>query len=309
MAMQLGLVGLGKIARAQHLPAIAATDGIELAAVASRNASLPGLPSYPDVDALLTAEPGLGAISLCTPPQGRFDQAAAAIAAGRHVMLEKPPGATVSEVAALAALAADRGVTLFATWHSREAAAVDAARDFIAGTRVRRMRATWKEDVRRWHPGQQWIWEPGGLGVFDPGINALSILTRLMPGALRLTSAELYYPANRASPIAATLSLGTAEGVAIAADFDWRQTGRQTWEIAAETDAGALLLSDGGSRLTIAGRVVRADPDREYERLYHRFAALISAGQSDVDVSPLMLVADAFLVGRHHVVEAFDDEA
>lgn len=307
MAMQLGLVGLGKIARAQHLPAIAATDGIDLVAIASRNASLPGLPNYPDIDALLAAEPGLGAISLCTPPQGRFDQAAAAIAAGRHVMLEKPPGATVSEVSALAALAADRGVTLFVTWHSREAAAVDAAREFIAGTRVRSMRVTWKEDVRRWHPGQQWIWEPGGLGVFDPGINALSILTRLTPGALRLTSAELYYPANRASPIAATLSLGNAEGVAIAADFDWRQTGRQTWEILAETDAGALLLSDGGSRLTIDGRVVRADSDREYERLYQRFAALTSTGQSDVDVSPLVLVADAFLVGRRHVVEAFND--
>ena len=39
-AIRLGLVGLGKIARDQHLPAIAKVDGIDLVAVASRNAAL-----------------------------------------------------------------------------------------------------------------------------------------------------------------------------------------------------------------------------------------------------------------------------
>ncbi|PJN93022.1 galactose 1-dehydrogenase, partial [Amaricoccus sp. HAR-UPW-R2A-40] len=36
MTLDLALVGLGKIARDQHLPAIAATPGLRLAAVASR---------------------------------------------------------------------------------------------------------------------------------------------------------------------------------------------------------------------------------------------------------------------------------
>lgn len=307
MTLNLGLVGLGKIAVTQHVPAIAATDGIALAAIASRNASLPDLPGYPDIAALLAGEPAIGAISLCTPPQGRFDQALAALRAGRHVMLEKPPGATVAEVTALAELAAGRGLTLFATWHSREAAAVEAARAFIADTSVRSVRIAWREDVRRWHPGQQWIWEPGGLGVFDPGINALSIATRILPEAMHLTAADLYYPANRAAPIAAALTLRTTGGAPVSAAFDWRQTGPQTWDIAVETDAGSLLLSDGGSRMTIDGVERLAEPDREYQRLYQRFVALVSAGRSDVDTSPLVLVADAFLVSRRHTVEAFDD--
>ena len=42
-------------------------------------------------------------------------------------------------------------------------------------------RIIWKEDVHHWHPGQRWIWEPGGFGVFDPGINALSVLTEILP--------------------------------------------------------------------------------------------------------------------------------
>ena len=40
---------------------------------------------------------------------------------------------------------------------------------------IRTLTVAWKEDVRIWHPGQAWIWKAGGLGVFDPGINALSI--------------------------------------------------------------------------------------------------------------------------------------
>src|SRR3546814_4182786 len=88
-------------------------------------------------------------------------------------MLEKPPGATLSEVHALEALARKQGRTLFATWHSREAAAVEPARALLATRKIRSVRVEWKEDVRHWHPGQAWIWEPGGLGVFDPGINAL----------------------------------------------------------------------------------------------------------------------------------------
>ena len=118
MSLAIGLVGLGAIARAQHLPAIAATGGVHLAAIASRNASLPDCPSYPDLAAMLAAEPGLAAVSLCTPPQGRFDQAMQVLRAGRHLMLEKPPAATLTEAeidalsAKIVAVAEKLGATL-----------------------------------------------------------------------------------------------------------------------------------------------------------------------------------------------------
>ena len=92
-------------------------------------------------------------------------------------MLEKPPGATLSEVQALVELAERQNVALFASWHSREAAAVESARHWLGSRHLRKVRVSWKEDVRVWHPGQTWIWKAGGFGVFDPGINALSILT------------------------------------------------------------------------------------------------------------------------------------
>lgn len=306
MTLKLALVGLGKIARDQHLPAIDTTEGIRLSAIASRNATLTDLPSYPQIEDLLAVE-DVDAVSLCTPPQGRYEQAVAALSAGKHLMLEKPPGATVSEVQALARLAKSQGVTLFATWHSREAAGVETARKWLADKTIRSLRVTWKEDVRHWHPGQAWIWEPGGLGVFDPGINALSIVTRILPAPMFLTGSDLYFPQNRAAPIAAKLAF-RMDDTPISAEFDWRQTGPQTWDIEADTDGGNLLLSKGGSELFIDGQKQISAPDHEYRNLYRQFVELIGAQRSDVDLSPLQHVADAFLLGRRHEADAFEDE-
>jgi D-galactose 1-dehydrogenase len=306
-SIRLAIVGLGKIARDQHLGAIEATDGVDLVAVASRNARLEGIHCFSDIGDLLAADVEIDAVSLCTPPQGRFEQARAALLAGKHVMLEKPPGATIAEVFALDELAKKQGVTLYATWHSREAAAVEPARALLADRQVRSVHVEWKEDVRHWHPGQDWIWEPGGLGVFDPGINALSIVTRIMPESFHLVSSDLSFPANRAAPIAADLTFETASGLSITAAFDWRQTGPQTWDIRAETEEGSVVLTHGGSRLLVDGEAQIVEEDREYRNLYKRFVHLVTHKQSDTDFSPLVHVADAFMLGRRQMVEAFED--
>jgi D-galactose 1-dehydrogenase len=304
-AIRIAIVGLGKIARDQHIPAIAGTEGVELAAIASRNATIDGLAHFVTLDELLAAKPDIDAVALCTPPQVRSLQAAAALKAGKHVLLEKPPGATVSELTPLIAAARQTGRTLFATWHSRFAPGVEPAKAFLASRRIKSVAVEWKEDVRVWHPGQAWIWEPGGLGVFDSGINALSILTRIMPRPIFLTEAELSFPENRAAPIAASLAFSDATGLPIRAEFDWRQTGPQTWDIRVETDAGPLVLSSGGSRLVHDGRTLVDEKQAEYRGIYRRFVELIGNGVSDADLSPLVHVADAFMLGRRRTVEPF----
>jgi len=305
--IRIAIVGFGKIARDQHVPAIAATDGVALAAIASRNASLADVPHFATIDELLREGPAIDAVALCTPPQVRRVQAAKALAAGKHVMLEKPPGATTSELDPLIALASQNGRTLFATWHSRFAPAVEPARVWLAERRIQKVRICWKEDVRVWHPGQAWIWEPGGLGVFDPGINALSILTRILTQSVFVTGAELSFPANRAAPIAARLSLADVAGLSIEAEFDFRQTGPQSWDIVVDTDDGPLTLAGGGARLAARDQVIVDAPEAEYAGLYRRFVELIAAGTSDVDLTPLRLVADAFMLGSRRTVEPFED--
>lgn len=305
--INLAIVGIGKIVRDQHLPAVAANPDYRLIAAASRNGTVDGIDNFRSIEEMLSAVPAIDAVSLCMPPQYRYAAAEKALAAGKHVFLEKPPGATLSEVADLEALAAEKGLTLFASWHSRYAPAVEAAKTFLSGTTIRAMRVIWKEDVRHWHPNQEWIWQAGGLGVFDPGINALSIVTHILPRPVFITAATLEFPENRDAPIAAAITFTDARGLDLAADFDWRQTGKQSWDIVAETDAGEMVLSEGGAKLSVDGRLVHEAPEREYPALYERFAALVKAGRSDVDLAPLRHVADAFMLGRRKFVEAFHD--
>lgn len=307
MSIRAGLVGLGKIARDQHLPAMAKTDGIDLVAVASRNAQGEGVNNYPDLGAMLAGEPDLDAVILCQPPQARYHAARQALLAGKHVFLEKPPGATVSEVEALIALAQHQNVTLYASWHSRYADAVAQAKAWIAQRKIERISIQWCEDVRHWHPGQPWIWEAGGFGVFDPGINALSILTEIVPEPVTVLSASLEVPSNKDAPIGATLAMATASGAPIDTVFDWRQTGPQTWDIAVDTDNGSLLLSEGGNTLRLDGEVQLKAPDEEYPAMYRRFVDLVASRAIDADTAPLRLVADAFLCGRHCPTAVFED--
>ena len=304
MRLKIGLLGIGKIARDQHIPALNANPRYELAACASRNTTVSGVPSFPDLKTMLAAVPDLHCVSICTPPQTHFDAAMMSLRAGKHVMLEKPPTATTRQIALLADEAARRGLTLYQTWHSRCAAGVDAARDFMRTRQLVGGRIVWKEDVHQWHPGQRWIWEPGGFGVFDPGINALSLLTEILPKEVCVEGALLEFPENQQAPIAATLRLRTEDGVSIGADFDFRQNGEQSWTIELQTTTGLLKLAHGGAELSIDGRAITADASMagEYPRLYQRFAALCDARKSDVDWRPFQLVADAFLIGERRIV-------
>jgi D-galactose 1-dehydrogenase len=305
---RIGIIGFGKIAQDQHLPAIRANPDFELLAVASRRGLSPDDAKYTFVDYReMLKLPDLDAVAICTPPQVRHDIAKQVLQAGKSALLEKPPAATLSELEDLKRIAASVGKTLFTAWHAQHNDGVDAAAKALSGQTIKRLLVTWKEDVRQWHPGQEWIWQAGGFGVFDPGINALSILSRIVPQPIFVKQAVLEFPANRDAPIAANLVFASGlDGEDLQAVFDWRQTGEQTWNIDVETASGQhLLLTKGAARLEIDGKVVVDEVPAEYTGVYKQFDALLKAGTSDVDDMPFRLVADAFMIGKRVQVEAF----
>ena len=307
---RIAIVGYGKIAQDQHVPSIAGNPAFELAATVSRAGGAPqGVPTFGRLEDLLAADLGIAAVAICTPPSVRYEVARDCLTAGLHTLLEKPPGVTLGECEELARLAAEKGVSLFTTWHAQYNPAVTAAAELLAGWRVASMRIVWREDVRKWHPGQQWIWQPGGFGVFDPGINALSIATKVFPGTLILREAELLFPENRETPIAASLRFASpaAQGP-LTAEFDWRHSGGEAWTVEITGEGGeTLLLADGGSRLLVGGAERAGHGPGEYPGIYEHFAELLRTGSSHVDLAPLRLSADAFLLGRRTQVEPFQD--
>ncbi|WP_455922727.1 Gfo/Idh/MocA family protein [Pseudomonas putida] len=305
--LSLGLVGYGKIAQDQHVPAILGNPAWHLQAVATLGQPCPGVANFSSLDALLRDGPALSAVSFCTPPQGRYAQVRQALLAGKHVLVEKPPCASLGEAMALVDLARTQGVTCLFAWHSRFAPAVAPARQWLQGRTLRKVAITWKEDVRKWHPGQAWIWQAGGQGVFDPGINALSIVTALLPQPLFVSSAELQVPANHQAPIAAQLRMTDAQGLPVTADFDWDHPEPDIWRIVVETEDGVLRLEQGGAALFIDDVAQPLPVEAEYPSLYRHFAQLIASQASDADLQPLRLVADAFMAGSRTLVAEFHD--
>ncbi len=305
---RIGVIGLGKIAQDQHLPVIAGNPAFELAAVSSqRGLSAGDALAFRSHGDLISQTPELDAVAICTPPVARYPIARDALAAGLHVMLEKPPTATLSELADLQRFAEAQGKVLMTTWHSQYTTGADKAKELLSGKRVSRLHVNWKEDVRKWHPGQTWIFEAGGFGIFDPGINALSIVTKMMPEPVFITGAELYFPSNADAPIAANLKFTVAgRDGDFNAELDWRPIEQDIWEISVETENGPkLLLSSGGACLSVDGRVVVDERPAEYEAIYEHFDRLLATGASHVDTDPIRLVADAFMIGRRRGVEAF----
>jgi D-galactose 1-dehydrogenase len=309
LAFKIGIIGMGKIAHDQHVPVIRSSSEFKLAAVVSKRGVYPaGVPGFQTPGQLYSQLSEVDAVAICTPPSTHFDIAMEALAAGKHVLIEKPPTATTAELAHLEKEALRRRCVLFTAWHSQFNAAVEEARKRLAGRSIQSMNIVWKEDVRRWHPGQEWIWQAGGFGVFDPGINALSIVTTVLPEPIFVRSADLFFPSNRDTPIAARIlfrSSGT-QSSQFQAEFDWRQTGQQTWTIAVETmDGMRLQLTNGGARLEVNGKMISTEVPAEYQAIYRRFAELICRKESDVDGAALQLVADAYMLGRRIEVEPF----
>lgn len=308
--LRIAIIGYGKIAHDQHVPAIRANDRFALAAtVSSKPEPHPGVPSFKTHVEMLAAIPGLDAVTISTPPSVRYEIARDCLLAGKNVLLEKPPGVTLGEVEELKRVADEKEKVLFAAWHAQHNEAVRAAAELLAGQTISQMQICWREDVRKWHPGQQWIWDAGGFGVFDPGINALSIASRIVPGALFIRSASLSFPENRQMPIAARLGFASPSGQGpLEAEFDWRHGDEEIWNIEIRTADGLdVTLSEGGARLALDGDPVKLEQMGEYPAIYRHFVDLIDERKSDVDLVPLRLTADAFLLGRRLLVEPFHD--
>ncbi len=141
--MQWGLIGASTIASEWMINAIRAQEGHEIASVLSSDAARGADyaakhaigASHTDLDSLMSDE-GIDAVYISTTNDKHHPQALAAIAAGKHVLCEKPLAMTLAEAREIVAAAAAKGVTFATNHHLRCAGSHIAVRDMVAGGRV-----------------------------------------------------------------------------------------------------------------------------------------------------------------------------
>jgi D-galactose 1-dehydrogenase len=290
MRIPLAIIGPGTIAQASHVPALAASPAFQLVATMGPATADLGVPHVADMAAL--AALGVRAVAICTPPAPRVALARAALAQGWHVLLEKPPAVRSAD---LAGLTPPPGLSLFTAWHSRFGAAVPAAAALLKGRHVTGIDIVWEEDMAKWHPGQDWLWQAGGFGVLDMGINALSLLTHLLPGGWAVqgwaVQAAEWQRRQGQMPVAGRLHLAGPAPAILALDG---AASADRWEISISLAGGdELQLREGGGALCWNGAAVPVVLATEYAGVYARFSALVAQGATDIDLAPLQLAEAA----------------
>lgn len=226
MSVGFGFLGAGTVARVALAPAVAAVPGAHLAAVASRDparaAALRPARCYDDYAALLTDD-DVVVVYVALPTGVHREWALAALAAGKHVLVEKPLGCTAAEVVEVAdaAMAADRLAVEAAwwRWHPRTAALLALVADGGLGELVGVDAGfTFPLD-----PAPAWRWEPGGGGaLLDVGCYAARALLAVAAAAggaagwaVRGAQA-IPTPTGVDAATAATVCYGTATGRLVA---------------------------------------------------------------------------------------------
>ncbi|MFV3128582.1 oxidoreductase [Niveispirillum sp. KHB5.9] len=120
--VRTALIGFGYAGQTFHAPLIAATPGLELAAIVSGNpdkvrGSWLSVPVVADVAAIL-ADPSIDLLVIATPNDTHADLTRRALAAGKNVAVDKPFTVNLDEARELAALARQSGRVL-SVFHNR----------------------------------------------------------------------------------------------------------------------------------------------------------------------------------------------
>ncbi len=198
--LRAGLVGYGFAGQTFHAPVISAVPGLQLGAIMSSQAAKagadwPDATVVPDLAALL-ALPDIDLVVVAAPNDAHFPVAKAALAAGKHVVVDKPFTLDAAQARELAALAVQQGRVLSVYQNRRYDADFRTLQDVLASGRIGRP-VYFESHFDRFRPQVRDRWReqavPGaGLWV-DLGAHLVDQAVQLfgLPDTLQLDTAAL----------------------------------------------------------------------------------------------------------------------
>ena len=226
--IRLAILGCGRVARA-HARRLGRHRRDVSLAFASRDPekargfarALGGAASYPSYDAALAA-PDVDAVLVTTPPSLHLPLALAALAAGKHVIVEKPPFLRATDVDEVAAAAARAGRRVYVAENYfykpslrrirslvEEGVVGDVLFVHVNAIKAQPVAGDWREDVAL----------AGAGALFEGGVHWISFLNNL---GLTVSGVHGFAPA-RAGPVERSmmLALSFAEGAVGTLSYSW----------------------------------------------------------------------------------------
>lgn len=228
--LNIGVVGLGAAGRA-FVPAILKHPGFRLAAVAepvaATRAEMSGgrdTTGYASVEAMLE-HPGLDAVYVATPTDVHPEHVALALAAGKHVLVEKPMAAELEQARAMVAAAIAAGVVLLVGHSHSYDLPIRKMREIITGGTLGPVRM-----VNTWC-FSDWMYRPrraeeldaarGGGVTYRQGSHQFDIIRLLCGGLAKSVRAKTFDWNPRRSGIGAHVAyLDFVDGAAATAVYN-----------------------------------------------------------------------------------------
>ena len=307
----VAVIGCGRIATTAHLPAwqaAVAAGRCTLVGVtdldparAERAAAQFGVPAYPSVDALL-AEARPAIVDITTLLDRHHDLALQALAAGCHVLCEKPIARDAAEAAAMVAAAERTGRLLSICFQSRTHPEACYLRERLASGEVGSVLTirTWGTEVRGLPVNRPWA--TGGGGVLNHAtIHNLDLALWLLGYPVPLTvSAVGWQRLSRIGVAAIPMAGGLQRTDTVPSEIE---------------DVGlALIRLSGGTVLTVEANFLARPSERPsgYELLTERGAASLlplrlwrDTGDAWVEVTPPAGTLTAPPVGMIGLMDTF----
>lgn len=329
--VRIASIGYGDIAQSVRFPELqSVSDRAEFVAIAGRNGARMaecarrfGVErTYTDVDALLAA-PDIDAVLILTPPESHGELALKAVAAGKHVLLEKPMVRSIAEAKRILA-AVEANPVVFYALPDVGSATHDLLRELVASGIIGEVTSIECHKGHRGPTHADWFYRKevaGGGVLFDLGIYALSEVAYVFGPATRLSALCTTHFAERTMDDghtvrpdvedSALVNLELKSGVAVAVNANWNGylTHRQTRSRLTAIGRGGMLhfgvpgggiyvhrndeayerFFPGGERVQFDGyecrKYVPAPSAGRAQGMMGRFVERIAAG--DTDVLPL----------------------
>jgi len=247
-AIRLGIVGCGRATATLHVPALAQVEGVRVAALADvdeaalRRVAADARPDRTAADYRdLVDDPTLDAIAVCVPAYAHAEVALAAMAAGKHVFVEKPLALTLADCDRMADAAARSGVLATVGFNSRHHAQAPRARDAIRRGEIGAVDAI-ASRLTSYHaqaPGWQARRASGGGVLMELAVHHVD-LWRWLTGA-EVAEVFAYARAGRGEDESAVLAARMGNGALASAVFSARTS--RTDDLTVFGAAGSVSMS------------------------------------------------------------------
>lgn len=312
----LGLIGFGNIGKIHYgaLTKSGQTDFLLKAIADLSTQSVDDSVKFYDDYRELLKNPDIQAVSINTPPNTHHQLAMDALRVGKHVLVEKPPALTAAQCEEMSVCANQQKRVLFMSFHARYNLSVEAAKEELIDKNIEGIDIQYSEYAPNYHDTHGWIFNPeiaGGGVLIDSGINALSVVTYVLPDWIFLVKDAKFKKAEGfkvETEAHVGFSFGSKGSGTLS--MDWMNKGSQVRQVTFTADEDTYVVDivknifskNGEVRQSPVpsgtGQSLNSSLSSEYRGVYRDFARHLDLGKSLISTKELAFIQEAYRQGN-----------